>query len=308
MVHPKHEEGIEGSQCKEYVNLCWRYSTFTKTWFARVCNMFQSFNVGHDRVVGTRHQKKTQVLWALHGRQIDINFAQSSPTQSMKAKTWVPSKICLIQSWKINVLHSQTFGGLVWLVQMIFRISLGWFFGVPALNFHGCMPSLGMLHLGYHPWSSVWKLTIPMGSRNGNLFVLFFFFFRRFFGSHKIYGNVCMYIWFRVHAIHTSPDVCSLAARHTFQFNRSSVWCWRRLWRFLLVIIPVRKAQKHWDGEVSEGDDSQVFVGELGRGEDSPFASMAVYVISRGFLECDCTTSFKKQHWTFCPTVDPCMA
>ena len=33
-----------------------------------------------------------------------------------------------------------------------------------------------------------------------------------------------------------------------------------------------------------------------GRGEDSPFASMAGYVISKEFLECDCTTSFKKQH------------
>lgn len=62
-----------------------------------------------------------------------------------------------------------------------------------------------------------------------------------------------------------------------------------------MVIIPVRKAQKHWEGKVSEGDDSQVFVGELGRGEDiAPL--QAVYVISKGFLECDCTTSFKKQH------------
>ena len=148
-----------------------------------------------------------------------------------------------------------------------------------------------------------------------------YWFFPGFLGPIK---STEMYVYtcgFMVHAIHTSTDVYGThlsfpliptprrgRSFHTFPFNRSSVWCWRRLWRFPLVIIPVRKAQKHWEGGVSEGDDFQVFVGEWGgKGEDiAPL--QAVYVISKGFLECDCTTSFKKQHWTIYPTVDSCVA
>ena len=124
MVHPKHEERIEREPmqriCQSLVNIQCIYKNL-------ICKSLQHFPVIQSwtrQSCGDMSPKKTHVLWALHGRQIDINFAQSSPTQSMKAKTWVPTKICLIQFWKVNILQSQRFGGLVWLVQMIFRISL----------------------------------------------------------------------------------------------------------------------------------------------------------------------------------------
>lgn len=170
--------------------------------------------------------------------------------------------------WKINILKPKHLE--VWLEDDV-PFHLDDFLGSSRI-LQGCMPSLDMLQLGYHQWSSVWKLTIPMGSRNGNCFVLFF---PRFFGSHKIYGNVYVHLVYGtcnpyiygclLYSPFLSPRPHPKKRQifpHIFQFNRSSVWCWRRLWRFLLVIIPVRKAQKHWEGEVSEGDDSQVFVGE----------------------------------------------
>ena len=66
----------------------------------------------------------------------------------------------LIQFWKINILNSQRFGGLVWLVGRWFSgISLGWCFGgVPAVDFHGCMPRVcfSWVIINDHRW----KLTV----------------------------------------------------------------------------------------------------------------------------------------------------
>ena len=81
---------------------------------------------------------------ALYGRQIDINFAQSSPTQSMKA-----CDLCLPicgKSWKINILKPKHLE--VWLEDDV-PFHLDYFLGSSRI-LQGCMPSLDMLQLGYH--------------------------------------------------------------------------------------------------------------------------------------------------------------